>query len=335
MQKRKLRRQALFRCPVQTCSFGAPRRAAGRSIPVSAKSWLRFLFLLAVGALHTTTLLLAEQPDNPTAAKSQVILNHPELDESSGLAFSHRRSARIWTHNDSGDGPRLFSFDLEGKHRGTWLLAGVQAVDWEDMASFRHNDTAYLLVGDIGDNDWRRHELRLHLFTEPDPDRSGAIDDFQTIRLRLPMGARDCEGLAVDAASGQVFLASKRFVPVCEIMVFSLAPWLSDSASSTAPAWVQPRHVATVPVPLVTAMDIDPSSRQIVLCSYFQAFVYRKPTPESTWVAALKQSPTVIQLPRLRQIEAIAFDSTKRLWITSEGVPAPLVRLAQPEPQSR
>ncbi len=325
----------MFQFPDQTCSLRSPRRVAGRSIPVSATSWLRFLFLLVVGASHTSTPLSAEQADNPTAANTRVILNHPELNESSGLAFWHRRSARIWTHNDSGDGPRLFSFDLEGKHRGTCLLAGIQAVDWEDMASFRHNDTAYLLVGDIGDNDWRRRELQLHLFAEPDPDRSGAIDDFQTIRLRLPMGARDCEGLAVDAASGQVFLASKRFVPVCEIMVFSLAPWLSDSASSTAPVWVQPRHVATVPVPLVTAMDIDPSSREIVLCSYFEAFVYRKPTPESSWLAALKQSPTVIRLPRLRQVEAIAFDSAKRLWITSEGVPARLARLAQPEIQPR
>ena len=66
--------------------------------------------------------------------------------------MSRLRSDFLWTHNDSGDRPRLYALDLTGKHLGTCDVEGAGAVDWEDMASFQRDGTSYLLIADVGDN---------------------------------------------------------------------------------------------------------------------------------------------------------------------------------------
>ena len=61
-------------------------------------------------------------------AKQLAKLANREIDESSGLACSRAASDVFWTHNDSGDRPRVFAFDVEGKHLGAFRLAGAEAV---------------------------------------------------------------------------------------------------------------------------------------------------------------------------------------------------------------
>src|SRR5262249_9269918 len=61
-------------------------------------------------------------------------LENQSIRESSGIAASRRNAGVFWTHNDSGDGPFIYAFDRQGKHRGVWRVAGAGAVDWEDMA---------------------------------------------------------------------------------------------------------------------------------------------------------------------------------------------------------
>jgi hypothetical protein len=57
--------------------------------------------------------------------------------ESSGIAASWRNPGLFWTHNDSGYEPRIYLFDKQGRDLGSCLLKGVEAFDWEDIASFR------------------------------------------------------------------------------------------------------------------------------------------------------------------------------------------------------
>ena len=81
------------------------------------------------------------------------VLANPRIRESSGLACSRRTPGVFWTHNDSGDRPRLYAFDTTGADLGTYELKGASALDWEDLASFTRKGRGYLLVGDIGDNE--------------------------------------------------------------------------------------------------------------------------------------------------------------------------------------
>src|SRR5215813_6677580 len=98
-----------------------------------------------------------------------VNLENQSIKESSGIAASRRNSNIFWTHNDSGDGPFVYAFDRQGKHRGVWRVAGAKAMDWEDMAvgSGPKRGQSYLYLGDIGDNSKNRDDIVVYRTAEP------------------------------------------------------------------------------------------------------------------------------------------------------------------------
>ena len=81
---------------------------------------------------------MASQPLPADAADEQVrkvrTLKDPEIVESSGLALSLYRNKRLWTHNDSGGGPRLYAIGKRGQTTGRYYLENARAWDWEAMA---------------------------------------------------------------------------------------------------------------------------------------------------------------------------------------------------------
>ncbi len=266
--------------------------------------------------------VVGEQPPAAQTADANrpeaIILNHASLTESSGVAVSRRRGERVWTHNDSGDASRLFAFDTTGRSTGVWTLPAARSIDWEDIACFTLDGRPQLIVADVGDNDARRSEVQLYWCDEPDPDRSGRVLRLKTIRVRLPDGPCDCEAVAVDEASKQIWLASKRRLPICDLFVVPLA-------ASEQP--VTARRVARVAVPMVTGMDISSDSQTLVLGGYFDAFIYRKTDPTESWAAALRRTPQHQTMPPLRQIEAVGFANNQQLWVTSEGRPSKMIKL--------
>ncbi|MGH9267370.1 MAG: hypothetical protein ACRD0D_04255, partial [Acidimicrobiales bacterium] len=51
-------------------------------------------------------------------------LGDPAVKESSGLAASRRNPGRLWTHNDSGDGPLVYCLERSGASCGVWRVEG-------------------------------------------------------------------------------------------------------------------------------------------------------------------------------------------------------------------
>ena len=72
-----------------------------------------------------------------------------KIDEASGIAPSHRNKGVFYVHNDSGDRPRFYAIDETGRDLGRYLLQGIVAEDWEDMA-----------VGGAADHEGSRLRLR-------------------------------------------------------------------------------------------------------------------------------------------------------------------------------
>ncbi len=97
----------------------------------------------------------------------------PALSESSGLSFI---GDKLFTHGDSGNDAVLFEIDtLTGNPSRTIAITGATNIDWEDIQV----SGDYLYIGDIGNNDGTRTNLRFYrvLLTdilEPENDAAAA-----------------------------------------------------------------------------------------------------------------------------------------------------------------
>jgi len=271
-------------------------------------------------------------------ARQIATLNNKRINESSGLACSHRFRDLLYTHNDSGDRPRIYAISTGGADEGTFELAKTAALDWEDMCSFQMGGKSYLLVGDIGDNFKLRPTVTLYLAEEPATKAARGnvqrIEDWKRLDVKLNGGAVDLEGLAVDAPGRTVLLATKEFWKNdagarkhrCRIFFFAF-PREIPKGPITA------RFLCDVSTPsMVTAMDVSSSGDRALLLTYRDLVEFvRRPTPIGDlepWEDAFKRGGQVITVARQAQPEAACYGPDGRtIYITSEGVPTPLLKV--------
>jgi hypothetical protein len=257
----------------------------------------------------------SSQPTESPNVRQLATLANADILESSGLAASITTPHRFWTHNDSGDGPRLFAFDDSGRNLGVVSLVGITAIDWEDMASFRRDGRGWLLVADVGDNARRRETCQLHLLPEPALNKPAATV-HTTINFRYQNSPVDCEAVGVDGTSNMVLLVSKSVLH-CEVFALQL-PFTSPNQVLVAGL------VAKISVPLATALDVSPDGTRAIVLTYADAYEFQRRDGES-WADAFRREPQVIKMPIRKQGESICYAADSRsLYLTSERRPTPL-----------
>ena len=256
-------------------------------------------------------------PSDPPTCR----LSNPELNESSGLAFSFRYEGLLYTHNDSGDTARIFAFDTQCGERGIFEITGVEALDWEDMCSFELDGKGYLLLADIGDNLDRRKYYTLYIIEEPeiDPAYDGTptmVDLVGVIQFMYQDGPHNCESVAVDPETKNILLATKRERGWAHLYTIPLSAVNEDGVVAAV-------ALATLPVRTATAMDMSRSGRHLIVLTYDNAYEFSRQSNES-WPKAFIRPPKVLPMPRREQGEAICYSPDgMTLYLTSEGQPAP------------
>ena len=146
------------------------------------------------------------------------MLRAPRLIESSGITPSVARRGIYWTHNDSGDEPRLYATDSAGNDLGSVLVSGAANVDWEDLGggSCPGHPGWCLYPADIGDNRHDRDHIVVYRVAEPDPPR-GPGDTLRRVpleaatALRYPDHPHDAEAIAVEP-SGSILIITKELL---------------------------------------------------------------------------------------------------------------------------
>jgi len=259
-------------------------------------------------------------------------LANRRIRESSGLACSRRHEGVFWTHNDSGDRPRIYALNRKGEHLATVGITAAAARDWEDMASFQLGGKAYLLLADVGDNSRRRSRVSLYIVAEPTVGTKarpavGTAAARMKIDLTYDDGPHDCEAVAVDPGRRKIYLVSK-VMGACKVYELPL-----PKRSPAKP--VKAKAIATLSVPFVTGMDISPDGRRMIVVTYGPAYEFTRRHGE-TWADALKRRGRAIVVPRRRQGESICYGPDGRsLYLTSEKLPTPLLEVpAADDPRS-
>src|SRR6267378_1640690 len=186
----------------------------------SVVTFYRVLLRGAAILLGATLLERSVAVADPTfaAGVSQGTVSFPELTEASGIIASHNNRNVLWTHNDSGDLPRIFAIDTQGRKLGIYNLTGATHVDYEDIALGPGPipGVSYIYVGDIGDNTSVRTNVQVYQIPEPAVYARQFASPLtintkgvRRINLTYPDGAHDAEALFVDPMTGDLFIAIK------------------------------------------------------------------------------------------------------------------------------
>jgi hypothetical protein len=304
---------------------------------------VRLFLVLTASALAWNGLRAAAEPAfvGPLTAAT---IDGPPRKETSGLALSRRTPGIIWTHDDSKGSPQLFADDLgTGKRRGALRVGGFSNEDWEDLAAYEHDGKAWLVVGDVGDNDARRKTVRLLVLEEPAGDRlrsDGVVEvaPTYTLRFRYPDGPRDCEGIAVDAAEGAVYLITKREktprlyrVPLANpgdrVVEAQFVTEVPGVAGGPRPDSLLKR-LAGPRFHWPTALDFAPDGRTAVVLTYGEPLVFPRAAGEA-WSAAFQRAPIRLGFHGFPQAEAVGFSlDGGTIYVASEDTNA-LLRYEQ------
>ena len=249
--------------------------------------------------------------DDDDAELQRRILD-PRITESSGLARSGYDDSVLWTHNDSGDGARLYAVARDGRTAATVELAGVRALDWEAMSRHRAADgRSRLFVGDIGDNARARSEIAVHRIDEP-RELDDATVPATSYRLRYEDGPHDAEALLVHPRTAQVFVVTK-------------------DAAGAAGVYAAPVDLRTDEVNVLERVADAPAvvtdgaflwSGRLALRTYTSVHVS----------AGLGAPAEVVTLPRTVQGESLAIaPGYQAVLVGSEGVASPVYRQPLPD----
>ena len=276
--------------------------------------------------------------DENTAPQSPIQqvgkLENPKLDEASGLAQSTVDPGILWVINDGGPAV-VYAIDHAGRARGRVKIADASNKDWEDIASFSIDGTAYLVIADIGDNHRKRKDVTLYVIEEPAPGDSRAELAWR-IDFSYPEGPRDAESLAVDGAGQRIYVLSKRDIPAV-LYALPLLPPTHDARDTIIATRLG--EIDSLPQPSArekmnskgsgkhwqpTGMDFSVAGDRALILTYSGVYLYTRDDAQS-WHDALRGRPLGLKLGKVGQTESIAFaPNGNSAFVTAEKKHAPL-----------
>ena len=250
-------------------------------------------------------------------------ISTPEITEASGLAGGRVNPGVWWTHNDSGDTPRVFALDSDARLLTTVAVQGAEAWDWEDIDMGPGPDgRPYLYVSDLGDNfQLRQGTIGYQLYRFPEPALGQSPPAAMTvtgerINVSYPDGSHNTEATLVDPQTGDEIIVTKESpAGVYRIPASDLVPGRT----------VVPTKIGQIALDHPTGADISPDGSMIAVKTLLDTSFWPRPKGRSVADVLVRDRPCPVQ--SLGPGEAIAFDATGRQVATvSEGRQQPLYR---------
>ncbi len=235
------------------------------------------LLLNALAAL----LALGVHDDGPLERVGKLV--HEPIREASGLVKSRAHPDVFWTHNDSGNEPRIFAVRRDGSLVAEFKI-GAANIDWEAIALDSDDN---LWIADIGNNSHKLPVRALYRIKEPNPNhpRETAIVVDKSIRYAAPTeGGFDSEACFIRGGALNVISKDRDDRPA---RIYQIP--LDAKTSLIAPAI--PKLVGTLAecVEPVTDACLNRDQKRLAVCGNAFARVY-EPKTDDGWriVAELK-----------------------------------------------
>lgn len=263
------------------------------------------------------------------------------ITEMSGIVRSKRRDNLFWAHNDSGDSPRIFALDANGKSvlptyskfsyygdepqdgKEQWQgfpVLYAQANDWEDIAI----DENYIYIADIGNNANERRDLTIYLVSEIDPTastRSAVIKALQVAypeQTEFPPDERHFDSESIFVDDGKLYLITKHRGGGLTGLgwekganLYRLDTEFTDRPNLLTRVDSHPLLTAA------TGADVSPDGRTLAVISYGDLYLFRDPV-EDKWLSQSQVRRFELDTGVFRQAEAITWEDDDSLLITNE-----------------
>lgn len=231
-------------------------------------------------------------------------LNRKRVSESSGLETAGPEGD-LWTHADGGNTANLYRVTAQGDLLQTLELAPLQNIDWEDLAQ---DEEQRLYVGDFGNNQNKRRNLCIYRLSGPGYAHIDTISfsypDQQQFPPRKPQRNFDCEAFYYYQDSLYLFTKNRGQSRYVKQYVLPARPGLHTARlqdSIQLNTWV-------------TAADISPDGRQVVLLGYGQVYLFER-LPGRRLFDGLK---SCLPIPTSGQAEAVVFTSNSNFIFSNE-----------------
>ena len=242
-----------------------------------------------------------------------------QLVETSGL---YCEANQIFTINDSGNSPNLFTLDPSGRIVKSERLTRKNT-DWESITA----DSEFFYIGDFGNNAGKRSDLAVLKVSRTDPsDITPLSVNYENYDIaKNEYYAHDYDAEAMVSQGDHLVLFSKswltRVVKVYYLDKDQPTPLLSPVA-----------EVSGIPG-VVTGADFDAQNNRYVIVGYTSNTLGMfKP-----FIATLSAEFDLISTYKLTgygQVEGLCVRENNTIWLTQESSPlsaAKLIRVKLPE----
>ncbi|WP_372773042.1 T9SS type A sorting domain-containing protein [Mangrovibacterium sp.] len=239
--------------------------------------------------------------------------------ETSGVELTGNNE--IWTINDSSGQNMLYLCDTLGNLVRSVLVNGAINEDWEELTQ---DASGNFYIGDIGNNENKRQNLRIYKIPSPVNTETQSVD-AQTITFKYPDQTEfppaddqldfDCE--AMIWFNHYLYLFSKnRSLPV-RTNLYRIpdepGDYVAEKIGSFASGGSDLEETSIYSY-WITAADISPNGKQVALLSHDQVWVFYNFTGDDFFSGDYK----TYDLSSSTQKESICFANNSTLYLTDE-----------------
>lgn len=234
--------------------------------------------------------------------------------ELSGIAASQKNAGILYMHED-GSIKNIALTNINGDDLGIISLSGISFSDVEDIAvgAGPLDNTSYIYLADIGDNNFKRSFVTIYRFQEPEityPNTKTIIQvsQYEKLKFSYSRGPANAETLMVDPLTKSLFILTKENSK----SVVYVADYPQSSSNTTLL-----KAKAILNLDLLTAGDISPDGSEILLRDKDQIWYWKRSDNESILQTLLKEPQYAPYAVNEKQGEGICFTNNADGYITN------------------
>ena len=243
------------------------------------------------------------------------------MSETSGLACSRTTPGYLWAHGDEnlGSNRKIVAIQPDGTLKMTVTInsGSNNRDDWEDIATGIYNNTNYVFIGAIGDNDLAfNDQYYIYYFEEPTITSGTVSQSVNYIRFGYPdNAAHNTETLMYDNIEQMFYIVDKVKNGICHLYKL---PFSTDYGTAKQTLTEVCALGNGSKFNFCTGGDITPDGKWMAIKSKKYVLLWERQGSESLSATALRRPQQIAAYQEETQGESLAWLDATTFYTTSD-----------------